>query len=428
MGANSKGVGDQQQEPLSSLAPTTSQAKSEESVPGLLMKVAGAIGAGIGVVGFVTFFGGAIVWLRAREAGIPPDEAVAVVPKNVLVTMGASYLVPASLIALGAVAVLLFIHGALRAPSWIGATSKRREARKLRYEADKAIRDAAPEEKAALGARELATRLSQTYQEAKPQSAAADQLDQLREQAEAQQQVASAREETATAARGKAEADSLKARNAEAEAELALDPKLAGAERVLERIATFVVLAALPLLLDGPDVQELGVIDFFVLLAFALGAAIVSLAAYIFTERFIWFGLVAFVGISFYTACATFMRTTKAPKAEPVAVMRADLHQPIIGVFVADTEANVYVGTFGQASDPAHMRVVPRTEATDVTVGPLLGLAEAKREAFELAIHECREIIETAKGSATTACSKREKTYLKSSLASLSAGNAAAQP
>lgn len=122
------------------------------------------------------------------------------------------------------------------------------------------------------------------------------------------------------------------------------------------------------------------------------------------------------------------MRTTKAPKAEPVAVMRADLREPVIGVFVADTEANVYVGTFAQPSDPTHMRVVPRAEATDVTVGRLVGLAEAKRGALELAIHECREIIETAKGGATTACSKLEKTYLKSRLASLSAGDAASRP
>ncbi len=422
MEAAAGGRGDGQQEPLTPLAPSTIQANSEESVTGLLMKVAGAIGAGIGVVGFVTFFGGAIVWLRAREAGISPDEAVAVVPKNVLVTMGASYLVPASLIALAAVGVLVVIHGIVRGPSWIAATNSRRTARKLRYEADKAIRDAAPEEKIALSARELATRLSQTYQEAESQSDAVAPLEQLREQAAAQEQLASEREKIATAARGTAEEASLKARNAEAEAEFALGPRLAGAERVLEYIATFVVLAALPLLLDGPDVQELGFIDGAILVAFALGAAIVSLAAYLFTEKFIWFGLVAFVGISLYTACATFMRTTKAPKAEPVAVMRADLHQPVIGVFVADTEANVYVGTFAQPSDPAHMRVVPRTEATDVTVGPLLGLAEAKREALELAIHECREIVETAKGRATTACSKREKTYLESRLASLAAG------
>jgi len=397
-------------------------------VPGLLMKVAGAVGAGIGVVGFVTFFGGAIVWLRAREAGIPPDEAVAVVPKNVLITMGASYLVPASLIALGAVAVLAFIHALLRAPSWLKATGKRRTARKLRYEADKAIRDAAPEEQTARAAREFATKLSQDYELLQSQPAAVARPDQLREQVEAQQHLANEREKIATAARRKAEDASLEARNAEANAELALDPKVAGAERGLEYAATFVVLTAVPLWLDGPDVQELGIIDFFVLFAFALGAAIVSLAAYLFTERFIWFGLVAFVGISLYTGCATFMRTTKAPKAEPVAVMRADLRQPVIGVFVADTEANVYVGTFAQPSDPTHMRVVPRAEATDVTVGRLVGLAEAKHGALELAIHECREIIETASGGATTACSKREKTYLKSRLASLSAGNAASRP
>jgi hypothetical protein len=403
------------------LTPPAKQAEPAESLPALLMKVAGAIGAGVGVVGFVTFFGGAIVWLRAREVGISPDEAVAVVPKSVLVTMGASYLVPASLIALGAVVVLALIHVVLLAPSWGKARAGRRKARELRYAADKAIRDAEPEEKVAVTARAFATRLSETYDAARLQTAATAQLEGLQEQAEQQQKLAMEREEVAMAARGKAEEASLRARNAEAEAEFALvnSPRVAGAERVLEYIATFAVLTAVPLLLDRPDIHELGFLDTSILFAFALGAAIISLTAYLFTERFIWFGLVAFVGIALYTACVTYLRTTKAPKAEPVAVLRSEGHQPILGLFIADTEANVYVGTFAQQADPAHLRVIPRSEATDVAIGPLLGLAEARRDALELAIHECREIVEAQTRTSSrpaTACSKREKTYLKSSL------------
>ena len=74
-----------------------------------LMQVLGFIAAGIGVLGFVTFFGAAILWIRFDQAALPANDAVAVVPREVLLTTGASFLVPALLLALGAVlAVVLF--------------------------------------------------------------------------------------------------------------------------------------------------------------------------------------------------------------------------------------------------------------------------------------------------------------------------------
>ncbi|MEA2299616.1 MAG: hypothetical protein QOE44_151, partial [Solirubrobacteraceae bacterium] len=76
----------------------------------LVLKVLGAVGTGIGILGFVTFFGGAILWLRAKAAGLPANEAVAVVPKGVLVATGASFLVPAVLLALLAVGVIAAVH------------------------------------------------------------------------------------------------------------------------------------------------------------------------------------------------------------------------------------------------------------------------------------------------------------------------------
>jgi hypothetical protein len=74
-----------------------------------LMQVLGFVAAGIGVLGFVTFFGAAILWIRYDQASLPANDAVAVVPREVLLTTGASFLVPAVLLALGAVlAVVLF--------------------------------------------------------------------------------------------------------------------------------------------------------------------------------------------------------------------------------------------------------------------------------------------------------------------------------
>src|SRR4029077_2361158 len=83
--------------------------KAESSPTDLVLKVLGAVGTGIGILGFVTFFGGAIVWLRADKAQLPATEAVAVIPRNVLVTTGATFLLPAVLIAVGVVAIVFLI-------------------------------------------------------------------------------------------------------------------------------------------------------------------------------------------------------------------------------------------------------------------------------------------------------------------------------
>lgn len=76
----------------------------------LLVQVLGAVAAGIGVLGFVTFFGGAILWIRFDQAQLPANEAVALVPREVLLTTGASFLVPALMIALGAVLIVVLIR------------------------------------------------------------------------------------------------------------------------------------------------------------------------------------------------------------------------------------------------------------------------------------------------------------------------------
>ncbi|MEK6328191.1 MAG: hypothetical protein AABM66_11815 [Actinomycetota bacterium] len=77
---------------------------------GVVLQILAAFGTGIGVLGFVVFFGAAILWVRFDKAGLPANEAVAVVPKPVLLTTGASFLVPALLFSLGAIAVLLGIN------------------------------------------------------------------------------------------------------------------------------------------------------------------------------------------------------------------------------------------------------------------------------------------------------------------------------
>jgi hypothetical protein len=88
--------------------------RAESAVPvepqALLVQVLGVVAAGIGVLGFVTFFGGAILWIRFDQAELPANEAVAVVPREVLLTTGASFLVPALMLALAAVLAVVLLR------------------------------------------------------------------------------------------------------------------------------------------------------------------------------------------------------------------------------------------------------------------------------------------------------------------------------
>jgi hypothetical protein len=82
---------------------------------GKIAPVLAAIGTGIGVVGFVTFVGGVIVWARLNAAGFPAAPALSVYPKQDLLVIGAQTLVEQVLIALIPVAVLGVVYAVVRA-------------------------------------------------------------------------------------------------------------------------------------------------------------------------------------------------------------------------------------------------------------------------------------------------------------------------
>ncbi len=58
-------------------------------IPEVLMTVVGAVATGVGVLGWITFVGGSIIWVRAEQASLPATEAVAVTPRPVLLGIGA---------------------------------------------------------------------------------------------------------------------------------------------------------------------------------------------------------------------------------------------------------------------------------------------------------------------------------------------------
>ena len=76
------------------------------------LTLVGAGVAGLGVLGLVAGVGGAIMYARFSQAGLPAEEAVAVQPKGVLVTVGAEILIPLA----GTVLVALTIYAVL---SWL---------------------------------------------------------------------------------------------------------------------------------------------------------------------------------------------------------------------------------------------------------------------------------------------------------------------
>jgi hypothetical protein len=76
-----------------------------------LMNLAKVVGAGLGVLGFVTFFGGAILYVRFRDLGLPAAYTVALVSRSDLLATGAQFLVVA--LALEAALLGLLVVGRL---------------------------------------------------------------------------------------------------------------------------------------------------------------------------------------------------------------------------------------------------------------------------------------------------------------------------
>lgn len=78
------------------VGPTEPAPAVESSAPWeRIAPILGAVATGIGVLGFVTFVGGAIDWARFHATGLPQEQALAVVPTQDLVVVGARTLVPA---------------------------------------------------------------------------------------------------------------------------------------------------------------------------------------------------------------------------------------------------------------------------------------------------------------------------------------------
>jgi hypothetical protein len=86
--------------------------------------ILGAIGTGVGVIGFVTFIGGVTVYARLRAAGFPAAPALGIFPSQDLIVIGAQTLVPEVLWALAAVIALGVLYAVIRGSQHITVEEK----------------------------------------------------------------------------------------------------------------------------------------------------------------------------------------------------------------------------------------------------------------------------------------------------------------
>jgi hypothetical protein len=152
----------------------------------------------------------------------------------------------------------------------------------------------------------------------------------------------------------------------------------------------------------------------------ALAAATASAVVYLSTQKLIWFGVTAFVTVGIYIGFATYYSTTRNPKVEPAAALRGK-RAPMVGIFIADTASNLYLGTFPEGPRKPHLIVIPRAQVTSLAIGPLTDPEDAPGNALSMALDECRQKIDVPKtkdeaAHVESACTSGQRAILKSQL------------
>jgi hypothetical protein len=366
------------------------------SFSSFLLPVLTAIGTGIGVLGFVMFFGGFILWSRFKGTGLPANEAVAKVPRSELVATGASFLVPGVLAALGVVAVAVAVWDAC-----IGRP--RRHAR----------------ESAEARCEEATERLAD--------------LEEERQQLEQRKGEASGAEAAEIAKRlaelGRIELPAQRQAQREAADDTKSEP-LEFPERLLQILIGIVPLAAAAAYLIYKGRNDLSFEYFAYLAVAAILMGAIAIVVVSMTRHFAWYALCVFLGVGVMIAASNYVRTQAHPKVSPVAALNGP--SPVVGYFVAETGDAVYVGrpqvepdSTGFDRERATLIRIPKKSVVSLTVGPLMDADQAYRRSLELATALCRRAEATAKvaskepkkgeappPAAPTICSKRETKLL----------------
>jgi hypothetical protein len=362
--------------------------KEESSPTDVVLRVLGAIGTGIGILGFVTFFGGAILWVRADKAELPATEAVAAIPRNVLISTGAQFLFPALLYAVGLVTLVFLVYFGFKAFEILKSRQERGEITKCSLEAADLGRKALVKQQEWKTAAAFLDALRDDLAEAHERQKTGTEISALERKLKDQQRKATelqAEAEKAISEAAQTKAD-LDTRTEKAAAKLERET----GQWIAEISAAFVALA-LVVYIDG-SIARVSHGQGLVLFVLAVVGAILVISVYWATENFVWFGVMAFVVVGVYLGAATYFNTHNNAKMEPVAVLRAG-HEPIAAAFIAGTSENLYVGTFREKKTPPRLLVIPRSQVVELTVGPLLEQRPARHRALAMALNECAQTI-----------------------------------
>jgi hypothetical protein len=342
-----------------------------------------AVGGGIGVLGFVAFFGASILWARMDEAGLPGNDAVAVIPKSVLIATGASFLAPAMLVALGFTALLYLVETAT-------LTWKTASLRKLERDARDLEDGARQEEEEAARIRERADQAHQRsldaireFETAEAGSGASESLRGVAEAAqkkswEAEQSRLGAADADRAAATKRREAEQLQEEHMESIESLRIILRIglvAGVFLVGFVLTLTVVSVGLPL-------ERI-----FVLVLLLVALAVICLGVLTGTGSFAWFALTAFIAVGLVCGFVTYYRTVDNPKVEPAALLRTGAG-PLYGFFVAQSSDRIYIG-ITEADGLPQLDAIPRDEVTDLAIGALEESKDARAEARQMALDLC---------------------------------------
>ncbi|HSS32381.1 MAG TPA: hypothetical protein VLL27_03780 [Solirubrobacterales bacterium] len=357
---------------------------------GVVGTILAAVGGSIGLISFVAFFGAAIIWIRMDAAGLPGNEAVALVPRSVLLSTGANFLVPSLLVALGFTTILYLVEsGTIFAStqsleSFEAVAKKRREAIEVRRakvaedakEADEAAERALAAEKSSekLAATKVVNPKLMEEVEKGNTDAIARAAKLQREAAKALQQV---------------ELEMIKFTRSEAKDRQVVIGATNKFWRRHLRWGLFILLfssAAVAMFFASSIGLYPGRFLALVLLLVALSVVCLSILKW--TDSFLWFALATFAAVGVLAGILTYYRTVDNPKVEPAALLRSQ-GSPVFGFFVAQTSDRVYLGT-KPAMGLVRLDVIPREEVISLAVGSLEDPTVAEEHAISFARELCR--------------------------------------
>ena len=418
-----------------------------------IVPVLATIVTGAGLLGFVALFGGAILFARADELGLPAAQSVALLPRSSLLATGGEFLVLVMLIALSAVAVLWILTKSIEpvAKRYFDAREDRRrmqertnkqsaveradeavKARELeaqaleealaerveeQKDAERAKNDTADALERAISARETADAAAREVEVpmrlGKLTGSAADDAQRLLDQAATARQKAdelgteaeelvdgAARAETAvrdaTSAREQAD-EALTQRRGELEtARAALRDLDTERKTNTTRRLRWVRYAILCLGLLAAEIVFLipaGISDGHVGVLLAVSAVTSALALLVYhhtrRHKFIWFGVCVFLAIGVFRGWALNYSIKDAPELEPAAALVAG-QAPVVGAYLTQTKDRVYLGLPDQEGSDYRLAAIPRTSVVALAVGRLTARDNALREAKEIAGQLCR--------------------------------------